>query len=441
MQYTPRRPITLRTRRPPHPPPQHATMLPSYFLLRACACRLTMKPMKPQYRLLCLTLAATLAACQPTETPAAKPAAPKGPPPVVVSLGKATVQPLERRAMSLAVVESVNSPQVLAEVAGRVIGVVADVGSRVKAGQPLLMLDAADLGNSLAADQADVARFKALAVQQQQNVVRYRDLLDKGFISPAKMDELVAQQHAADEQLTAAQARAANSRRAVGKTTVVAPMAGVIDARMVNIGEYVVPGKALFSLTGNGDKRVRFALSGREAAAIVPGMTVRLNRDDLQLTTQISDTRPAIDTKNGMIEALAPLPPSAAWRIGQTLTTAVVLESRPALAVPQISVVERPAGSVVYVAKDGKVKAQRVKTGIREDGKVEILSGIAEGDTVVTDGAGFLSDGAAIRPAKPAGQGKPSTASPAPATNPVPPATAAATQPPAAAATPAGAAR
>lgn len=84
---------------------------------------------------------------------------------------------------SLASIEAVNSPQVLAEVAGRVAAVSADVGMQVKPGQLLLTLDPAELRNSQLALEAEVARLGALADQQRRNVVRYRDLLAQGFIS------------------------------------------------------------------------------------------------------------------------------------------------------------------------------------------------------------------------------------------------------------------
>ena len=69
-------------------------------------------------------------------------------------------------------------------------------------------IGSADLRNSKLAQDAEVARLGALADQQRRNVVRYRDLLAQGFISDAKMDELVAQQQAIEQQWAAAKAQA-----------------------------------------------------------------------------------------------------------------------------------------------------------------------------------------------------------------------------------------
>lgn len=340
-----------------------------------------------------------LAACQPSAAPDAKKS---GPPAVTITTAPVQLRPMEQRIGSLASIEAVNSPQVLSEVAGRVAAVRADVGMQVKPGQLLLTLDPAELRNSQLALDAEVARLGALADQQRRNVVRYRDLLAQGFISDAKMDELVAQSSAIDQQWAAAQAQAANSSRMVDKAQVRAPVAGAIDTRLVNIGEYVTVGKPLFTLASGGALRARFALSGREAASVKPGLTVRLEAEGEQLATRISETRPAIDARNGMIEALAPLPASGPWRAGLAVHADVVLAERQALAAPQMAVVERPAGSTVYVLAGEQVQARVVHAGIRQDGWVELLDGVKAGELLAVDGAGFLSDKARVKVKKPA---------------------------------------
>ncbi len=80
----------------------------------------------------------------------------------------------------------------------------------------------------------------------------------------------------------------------------------------------------------------------------------------------------------------------------------VVLAERQGLAAPQVAVIERPAGSTVYVVKGDRVEARRVRTGIRQDGWVELLDGVQAGETLAVDGAGFLTDKAKVKVKKPA---------------------------------------
>ena len=86
-----------------------------------------------------------------------------------------------------------------------------------------------------------------------------------------------------------------------------------------------------------------------------------------------------------------------AFRGGGSVNARVILSVREnALMVPEQAVVLRPAGKVVYVVKDRRVAQRVVETGLRQDGLQEITKGLAAGEVIATDGAGFLSDGAAV---------------------------------------------
>jgi hypothetical protein len=75
-----------------------------------------------------------------------------------------------------------------------------------------------------------------------------------------------------------------------------------------------------------------------------------------------------------------------------------------AVVVPEQSVVLRPAGKVVYLVQDGKAVQRVVETGVRKDGRIEIVSGLAGGETVAADGAGFLTNNAPVAIAKPSAE-------------------------------------
>ncbi len=80
----------------------------------------------------------------------------------------------------------------------------------------------------------------------------------------------------------------------------------------------------------------------------------------------------------------------------------VLVETRKrAVIVPGISVVRRPAGDVVYVIDSSKARARQVQTGHQDGGRIEIISGLDGNETIATDGAAFLTDGAKIKLAEP----------------------------------------
>jgi RND family efflux transporter MFP subunit len=90
-----------------------------------------------------------------------------------------------------------------------------------------------------------------------------------------------------------------------------------------------------------------------------------------------------------------------AWKPGATVNGTVVLgEHANAVVIPEESVVLRPAGQVVYVVQGDKVEQRMVEVGVQQGGMVEILGGLLLGETVVVDGAGFLTDQALVNVSK-----------------------------------------
>jgi hypothetical protein len=122
---------------------------------------------------------------------------------------------------------------------------------------------------------------------------------------------------------------------------------------------------------------------------------------------KIDEIRPTVGTTNRALDAIVKFDNDGTFRGGGSVNAKIVLAVREnALTVPEQSVVLRPAGKVVYVVteQDGRLTAQQrvVETGIRQEGFYEILKGLAPGDRVAVDGAGFLSNGAVVALPKPA---------------------------------------
>ena len=107
--------------------------------------------------------------------------------------------------------------------------------------------------------------------------------------------------------------------------------------------------------------------------------------------------RPTVGSTNRAFDAVVEVKNPGGWKPGASVNGAVMVEEHPeAVVVPEISVVLRPAGKVVYVIDNGKAVQHIVTTGVTQNGQVEILPGLKAGETVAVDGAGFLTDKAAV---------------------------------------------
>jgi RND family efflux transporter MFP subunit len=323
-----------------------------------------------------------------------------GPPPVLITVTPVKHGSFEVAEETLGTLEALIDPKIGAEVAGKVVKVNVVAGKAVKKGEVLAVIDATDLALQSRAEEAEAKRLEALLSQQDRLVERQKNLAAKGFISQNAAEDVLAQRIAIAEQLSAARSRASLGRRSVGKASVVAPADGVIENQLVAAGDYVKLGDPMFLLVSN--KRLRAHLPFPEAAAtrLKPGLPVRLTSPQAPGTTfegRIADIRPSIAEGSRAIDAVVDLDGQGLLRAGGTVNAAVRISAKDdALVVPEQSVVLRPAGKVVYVIVEGKAQQRVVQAGAKRGGVIEILGGLQAGETVALDGAGFLTNGAAV---------------------------------------------
>lgn len=361
-------------------------------------------------------LVLTLAACG-QEAPR------KGKPPTVITVVQAQVQKLELVQEAVGQIESETAPFVAAEIAGRIVKLHADVGQRVRAGQVLAELDTADQQISQAAATAEVARVQALLDNQERLVQRYRKLVQENFVSQTMLETNESQLAALRAQLAAAQSQQQAAARGLSKARVTAPVAGRIESRAIAPGDYVTVGKPLFQIATTDALRVHVPFPETVAAQLKPGLPVRLRTPatDLAVTGRIRELRPMINNESRAVDVIIDVPNTGQWRPGASVNAAVVVGTRPeALLVPELSLVQRPAGEVVYVVSDGKAMQRKVQVGQRQQGMAEILAGLRAGETVAVDGAAFLTDNTPVTVQAPKAATKPEASSPmvAPASAP-----------------------
>ena len=319
-----------------------------------------------------------------------------------------SVQPraLEIYEEVVAALENVVDPTIGAEVAGRVTRVAGFTGKKVTRGEVLAEIDAADFAIQSRADRAEIARLVSLLEHQERVVERQQKLVAQGFISKNAADDALAQRNALRETLAAARARAEATGRSLTKSRVVAPIDGEIETQVVAVGDYVKLGDPLFKLVGMQQMRAHLLLPEAAGARIRTGLKVVLSppaAPERVIEARIDEIKPTVGTNNRALDAIVKFRGDGSlFRGGGTVNARIVIERREgALMVPEQSVVLRPAGKVVYTLEEGVARQRVVQTGLRQDGLQEITQGLQPGDTIVVDGAGFLTDGAAVTLAKP----------------------------------------
>ena len=307
---------------------------------------------------------------------------------------------LEIREESIGTLEGLMDPTVAAEAAGRVVKITAHPGQIVKKGQVLVLLDATDYNLQRAQVQAEVARLEALTSNQSRIVERNQVLVQKKFISQNALEDVTTQHAALQQQLDGAKAQIAIIEHTRAKTTIVAPIDGVVQKQIVSTGDFVKIGDPLLQIISKQKLRAHLPLPENIAAKIHAGIKVRLSTptsNDEVLST-IRELKPLISETSRAVDVIADVNDQAGWQPGASVKGEIILGEHPnAVLLPEQCIVLRPAGEVVYVVKDGLALQRIVKTGMRQDGKVEIIEGLSAGELIAKDGAAFLTDKAKVK--------------------------------------------
>jgi RND family efflux transporter MFP subunit len=298
-------------------------------------------------------------------------------------------------------IESLRAPTINTEVAGRVVRVLSDRGMQVKAGAILAELDTSDLKLSAQAAYADAARLEPMVVNQHNTVNRYVTLRKEGVVTQEMLDNAETHLATLKQQLNAARSQASLAGRNLKKATITAPFAGQIDERLISEGDFLDRGKPVFRLVATDHLQARLPFPETALQRIRPGLPVRLTVTGLEqepLNTVITFVSPQVDAANNAFYATAEFINPGNWHPGASVSAEVVIDTRPeALLVPQVSVVRRPAGEVVYVLSGEQVEQRIVETGVARQGWVEIRKGLSATDKVVVNGAAYLTDKAAVK--------------------------------------------
>lgn len=320
--------------------------------------------------------------------------------PTLVTIAQVKKQAIEITEETIGSLEGLTNPTVSAEVAARVIKIHVNTGQAVKQGQLIATLDATDFGIQRNEAQAEVARIEALLANQAKTVERNQALVNKKFISQNAVDNDVAQQNALKEQLAGAKARVDSINHGSSKTRIFAPASGNIEKKLVDDGEFLRIGDPIVLIVSTQRLRAHLPFPEHIGAKLKTGLKVRLSTPTSDKTVEavIHELKPMITEGSRTVDVIADVFDVVGWQPGASVTGTVILGVQAAaMMVPEQSVVLRPAGEVVYIVSDNKAHQAIVKTGIRQNGLVEILDGLAENDAIVVDGAGFLTDKATLK--------------------------------------------
>ncbi len=300
-------------------------------------------------------------------------------------------------------VRAQHEPALAFRIGGKISRRLVDVGDRVKAGQALAELDAADVGLQLEAARAQLASAESDLDLASSELERYKSLLDRQLVSRSLYDARVSAQQAAQARVRQAKAQAAVSGNQATYAVLRASKSGVIAQRLAEAGQVVAAGQTVFVLAEDGEREVAISVPEQSAADFAPGrdLLVELwSAPGKHVPGKLREIAPAADPLARTFAARVSFDAGDTAEIGQSARVYALTEDSRALAVPLSALHEKDGQPALWVVDpaSARVNLRAVKVGPYGEQAVPVLAGLQPGEWVVAAGVHLLLEGQRIKP-------------------------------------------
>lgn len=273
-----------------------------------------------------------------------------------------------------------------AEASGIITGITFDEGSVVEKGDLLVKINDSEL-------QAEKQRATFRLNLAEQREERQRRLLERGGISQDDYDATLNEVNVIRSELDLINAR-------INQTEILAPFSGQVGLKYVSEGSYISPNSQIASLQALDPVKIDFSIPERYIARVAIGDRIDFTVQGIDSTFsgEVYAIEPRIsrETRTIQIRAMSENNDRLLFPGAFANITLVLEEIEDALMLPAISVIPELNAQKVYVVRNGEVEEVRIQTGIRTSNKVQVVEGIAPGDTVLTTGLLQVNPGTAV---------------------------------------------
>ena len=282
---------------------------------------------------------------------------------------------------------------VRAKAGGTLLTLAVAEGSRVKAGQVLATIDAAEVSARLAERQALVESARAALAQAERTHNNNQRLADQQFISPTALEQSRAALDAARAQERAAMAQLDTVR-------VASRDSGIVSKRHAVAGEKVSAEQTVVTIVDLARLELAGAVGTHEVSQLAPGVPVKVRVEgvDQQVSGKIARIAPAAEAGTRSIGVTIELPnPKEALRAGQYALASVELaDTQKRLTVPQSAVGNTAGQDHVWLIENGVLARRAVTVGRKDgrEGRVELLAGVSPASQVLAARFENLREGA-----------------------------------------------
>jgi RND family efflux transporter MFP subunit len=298
-----------------------------------------------------------------------------------------------------------------------IIGIRADLGDTVRAGQTLALLRDEPFVETVRRDELQLEQATSAVQRDSVNFSRQQELFRLNLISQAELDVAQTTFLTSRANLQSARATLSQSRQNLSYTRITSPVNGVVTRRLASPGDVVGPGQTVFEISNLAGYEISVNLPLRSWAQVQIGQPVDIRLSGMEsFSSRGSVTRisPELDPVTGLGEVVISIIDR-----GQGMFPGVLVENRinveikpDAVVIPRSAMVENvstvidPESNTIrlsrtfaaFVAQGDSIAVRRdLELGIQQGDRIEVLAGINPGEHLIITGQTALEDGSRVR--------------------------------------------
>lgn len=292
-------------------------------------------------------------------------------PAITVKAAKVITSIAENQVEIVGTVQAVEKAEIAAKISGNIIHLEVDLGSRVEKGDLLLEIKAGEILAKLQLAEAQLEQAK-------RNLTREKNLLKKKAATAETVKSL-------EDQMRIARATHKEALTMLEYTRVVAPFTGIITRKLANVGDLATPGKPLLKMEEENNLQVLTDIPEAMILRVKKGdtLSVFIPSVDLSITGQVAEIAPTADPHSRTAPIKLKIPANSSLRSGQFARVTLAMTPTETLTIPSSALSAYGQMEIVYVENAGKAKLRLVRSGTKNQDRVEILSGLHENETVI----------------------------------------------------------
>lgn len=309
-------------------------------------------------------------------------------------------------------IEAEQSIEIKPKVSGQIKHIFIEMGDKVQKGQPIAKLDDTDAlqfyeQKKAIADvvEASVKKSEMEKENKRKELLKAQSLFEKKLISQKELDKAESEYKNAEINYLLQQAelnqKIAELKQAkilLEDTLIIAPISGFIAGKYVETGSVVSPNTVLCTIVSIENVKAKIDVDEKDLIMLYENMPVKIEVDSFpnrKFEGNIERISPVLDntTHLGKVE-IKISNPNKILKPGMFVKIQISIKSQlNALIIPSIAVINKNGHDIVYIAKEGKALERKVRLGVSDDERIEVVEGLNEGDWIIITGQQSLQDG------------------------------------------------